>query len=287
MSKKIRSRASSSRGNLGLSSRGAVRLANQRKTTGISPYHYATLVYPVAFTSSSATGGAWYWQFRLNSLFDPDFTGGGTQPTTFDQWMALYDRYRVLACTVDLTLSDATWNNPAVSFAPSVDSTPTLTYAGIGGMRDAAFGAILPQGAAHVKRTYLMKDVFGLDEEAMMSELNLSGSSGTSAASVAYGTIASFHYSSTPAVTLFGSLRFAVRFESPHANNVSLARAQPSLVLAREVVLTAREAARSSIDVRFPQRDDQAPRARQSAEAVLNDDYSAVPLRERAPKRAV
>ncbi len=35
--------------------------------------------------------------FRGNSLFDPDFTGGGAQPTGFDQWAAFYERYRVRA----------------------------------------------------------------------------------------------------------------------------------------------------------------------------------------------
>jgi len=35
------------------------------------------------------------YQFRLNSLFDPDFTGTGHQPKGFDQLAALYQRYRV------------------------------------------------------------------------------------------------------------------------------------------------------------------------------------------------
>ena len=35
--------------------------------------------------------------YRGNSCFDPDFAVGGTQPLAFDQWSALYTRYRVLA----------------------------------------------------------------------------------------------------------------------------------------------------------------------------------------------
>lgn len=34
-------------------------------------------------------------QFNLNSLFDPDRTGAGHQPYSFDQWTAIYNRYRV------------------------------------------------------------------------------------------------------------------------------------------------------------------------------------------------
>jgi hypothetical protein len=35
------------------------------------------------------------YQFKINSLFDPDFTGTGHQPKGFDQLAALYQRYRV------------------------------------------------------------------------------------------------------------------------------------------------------------------------------------------------
>jgi hypothetical protein len=35
------------------------------------------------------------YQFRLNSLFDPNYTGTGHQPKGFDQLAAFYQRYRV------------------------------------------------------------------------------------------------------------------------------------------------------------------------------------------------
>lgn len=38
---------------------------------------------------------------RANSAFDPEFAVGGGQPIGFDQWSALYRRYRVLACKID------------------------------------------------------------------------------------------------------------------------------------------------------------------------------------------
>ncbi len=33
--------------------------------------------------------------YRVNSLFDPDYSGTGTQPVGFDNWALLYGRYRV------------------------------------------------------------------------------------------------------------------------------------------------------------------------------------------------
>ncbi len=40
--------------------------------------------------------------FRGNSCFDPDFAVGGDQPLGFDEWSALYRRYRVIACKADV-----------------------------------------------------------------------------------------------------------------------------------------------------------------------------------------
>lgn len=46
------------------------------------------------------------WQVMLaNSLFDPDFTGGGHQPLGFDQMMLLYNKYSVISCGITLTFN--------------------------------------------------------------------------------------------------------------------------------------------------------------------------------------
>jgi len=214
-----------------MSARGVMRLAHREQSAGVPPFTYATLVYPIAFTSSSTTGNEWYWQFRLNSLYDPDFTGTGSQPTTFDQWMALYDRYRVLGVDVDLTVKNLTNSvqDLVAAAAPSVDSAPTFTYAGICGMRGAILGKYLPAtcGISKLHKTILMKDVFGVDEEAMMSELNYSGTASTSAPSVAYLSVGAHTSGATDPVSISGFLRFAVRFEAAHSNNVCCLRALP------------------------------------------------------------
>lgn len=224
-------------GMLGISSAGAIKLAHAQKRAGVPPFTYANLVFPIAFTSSSTVGSVWYWQWRLNSLYDPDFTGGGNQPTTFDQWMALYDRYRVIACEVDLIVQCVSQNGVVAAFAPSQDAVPTLTFPGVAGMRDAVVGMPKYGISAHMKRTFLMKDVFGVDEEAIMSELNYSGSSSSSAPSVAYGSIGAFTPgSSTDPIFCCGCLRFAVRFENPHANNVSLSKVPSTIPIEKPPV---------------------------------------------------
>lgn len=39
------------------------------------------------------------YRFRLNSLYDPDFSGIGHQPYGYDQLTPLYNRYRVISCS--------------------------------------------------------------------------------------------------------------------------------------------------------------------------------------------
>jgi hypothetical protein len=41
-------------------------------------------------------GAAAVYQFRANSIFDPDLTGVGHQPLASDEWGAFYNKYRVL-----------------------------------------------------------------------------------------------------------------------------------------------------------------------------------------------
>lgn len=61
-----------------------------------------------ALASQAVTGlfGA-SQDFALGGLYDPDVTGAGHQPYGFDQLMALYARYKVLAVTVSITAYSA------------------------------------------------------------------------------------------------------------------------------------------------------------------------------------
>lgn len=60
------------------------------------PQRYITkLKYATTTTLSSLITS---WRYNLNSLYDPDRTGGGHQPYGFDQLAGLYNRYRVIGC---------------------------------------------------------------------------------------------------------------------------------------------------------------------------------------------
>ncbi len=66
--------------------------------------------------------------YRLNSLFDPDFTSTGHQPFGFDQLSTWYDKYLVTRVRVELTVTDPTGDGLALGVAirPTA-STSSLT----------------------------------------------------------------------------------------------------------------------------------------------------------------
>jgi hypothetical protein len=56
-----------------------------------------TLLYCDTLTIS---GTAQQYTYRANSLFDPDYTSAGHQPFYYDQYIAVYERYRVYAAKI-------------------------------------------------------------------------------------------------------------------------------------------------------------------------------------------
>lgn len=57
---------------------------------------YVKMIYSEKFNLGGALlGAANVYQFRLNSIFDPNFTGGGHQPTGHDQYSVIYEEYCV------------------------------------------------------------------------------------------------------------------------------------------------------------------------------------------------
>ena len=62
------------------------------------------LKYSETFTLTTGAGGTFGVDqvMKLNSLYDPDFTGGGHQPYLYDTMTATYANYRVYAASVKI-----------------------------------------------------------------------------------------------------------------------------------------------------------------------------------------
>lgn len=67
--------------------------------------HYTVkLTYTDTFQHDIDPGYGSGQTFRMNSIYDCDYTGGGHQPNQRDVWANLYDYYTVLACEYEITM---------------------------------------------------------------------------------------------------------------------------------------------------------------------------------------
>lgn len=131
------------------------------------------LRYCDRFAVAPIAGATMQQVFRGNSLFDPDYTGTGHQPTGFDQLSALYKWYNVLASSIKVELV-ANMTGTAIASA-EVSIIPTVNGGDFGGtepevIRENRYGKLklmsyqsLPQSATHYMTTSKMlgKDVRG------------------------------------------------------------------------------------------------------------------------------
>lgn len=68
---------------------------------GVPQAHKAILTYGTYITFAPATNSVGAQSYSGNSVFDPDNTGVGSQPYWYDQWSAIYGRYRVVKCRIE------------------------------------------------------------------------------------------------------------------------------------------------------------------------------------------
>lgn len=68
------------------------------------------------------------YYFRGNSLFDPDFSGIGGQPTGLDQWANFYNKYKVYASKIQVTFLAAATTAPSGNCMVSVTPTTNDSY---------------------------------------------------------------------------------------------------------------------------------------------------------------
>lgn len=93
------------------------------RAKGADPFRqkmFVKLIYTDRITLPSPTGGPiGYFGtekiYALNSLYDPDVSGVGHQPYGFDTMSALYRKYKVNGCLVELTFSDPSADGTVVA----------------------------------------------------------------------------------------------------------------------------------------------------------------------------
>lgn len=101
--------------------RGAIRYM-KLNTQLIPDQTYVKLVYHDIIQEDSQPSNTHL--FRLNSIFDPDFTGVGGQPLGVDQWRNFYTDYQCTGSSIKVTVLNASSSqNSVVAVFPSSVST--------------------------------------------------------------------------------------------------------------------------------------------------------------------
>lgn len=100
-------------------------LTMKSSITPVAPRLRTKLRYSTVYNAT--TGTVIDQLYRLNSLFDPDESGVGTQPTGFDQLAAMYGRYRVWGVRWHARVSSTLSHGVIVNFVPSNSNTTFAT----------------------------------------------------------------------------------------------------------------------------------------------------------------
>jgi len=112
--------------------------------------------------------------FRLNSLYDPDYTGAGTQPACFDQWCpAIYNRYRVRGAYVQIDFVNH--DSASVTNAGYVLGNNLTTWADNRWMTQTRSQSALLGHDGGANKTSMsfyvdLKDIYGISREQLATD---------------------------------------------------------------------------------------------------------------------
>jgi hypothetical protein len=158
---------------------------NRKKNVGngsspIPQTYKAQLVYfdQNTLTGAGASVPASYG-YGLNNLFDPDFSGAGTQPLFYDQLSAMYNKYRVYSVKIELTLSNETEETCMAVFVPTIANSAGTNPEVAAMQRMAANVTLGPKsggnGVKVIRRRVPIAAVWGVDNRALHPEDDFSG----------------------------------------------------------------------------------------------------------------
>lgn len=130
--------------------------------------------------TEAAAGGSYTYSYRLTDLYDPDYTGTGNQPVGFDQFTAIYSRFRVLSVSVKLQFQSMTPGG-VVGAYPSVE--PTLSAAQLSWpSQPLAESGLVSTNTPGQSFTWRIKpwDVYRISKSQYMMEADFAGTSAAS-----------------------------------------------------------------------------------------------------------
>jgi len=194
-------------------------------------YEYRKLMPYSSFgtLTSGASNAAGAWVFSANGMFDPDITGTGGQPMSFDSFMAFFNHYTVHACTMTVTfMCDSTTLRPTVGLFVSGSSTVTTD---IGVLEQNGIGAkqiINIANAAQSMATFSCNLDVGRFQSVrqVMDDPNMRGDSASNPTEQAYFHLVCYNTGTTATCQVDWQIdmEFDATFHEPRKGSLSLGK---------------------------------------------------------------
>lgn len=130
--------------------------------------------------------------FAMNSLYDPDITGGGHQPYARDTLTQIYNRYKVHACVVKVTVSDPSQDGLCIGAFVRTPTGSSDTIAGLypEALKEKNVGSVhfinnTGSQLVIMSQKYMMYQVMGVTKEQYKTDIdNTTSGSGSAPADV-------------------------------------------------------------------------------------------------------
>jgi len=199
----------------------------QRMTAGLPAVLKTKMFYrDVSILLTPTVSG--YKRFVLNGLYDTDIAIGTVQPPLFDNYMALYTRYRVYKAKVDITFISKSYScDVALIYrgAATADISNSLTYNWNAENPSRRSNTIrLADSAAYNNIFGRITKTFNLAklETDVMTSVNYQGSSGTNPASLLYldWVVAAVDGVNNPSVAARVDITYWMQYEHPISTEI-------------------------------------------------------------------
>lgn len=158
--------------------------------------------------------------FRLNSIFDPDFTAIGSQPPYRDQLAAWYYNYRVTGCKVDAEFTYGTGTTSVVVMNSDQNGAAPSDMQGEMAQVGAQYRLVAPYSPqSKFKQYFAIADVFSVEKSDILTDPAYAALMSTNPANTAFLQFSAVQVSGTAATTLAysGKLTFYVECYGPVA----------------------------------------------------------------------
>jgi len=187
-----------------------------RSIVGFPPKMTYKLKYNDAIQLNPSTTSLVNYQFRANSLYDPDYTSTGHQPLYFDQIINIYDHYVVIGSKIKITANRNTSAANAARLCIYLNDDTSITPSSLVTASEQSTGKVTSVGIVDTVPVTLSlgfssKKIFGPNP---LANANLKGSATTNATEEAIYTILcqSTASSGTSIIDIFVEIEYTAIF---------------------------------------------------------------------------